>query len=83
MKSRTYQSKNDGRGGTGCDKLVTPFEYTHIHIDSQGNEQSFQSQAEITKEYESIFFSTFDISADHPMGQSVPAVHVPAVFLLQ
>lgn len=55
VKSRTYQSKNDGRGGTGCDKSVTPFEYTHTHIDSQGNEQSFQSQAEITKEYESIF----------------------------
>lgn len=83
VKSRTYQSKNDRRGGTGCDKLVTPFEYTHTYIDSQGNEQSFQSQAEITKEYESIFsLHLISVLTIQWAGQSLVSDWAMCVFLL-
>lgn len=87
VKSRTYQSKNDRRGGTGCDKLVTPFEYTHTYRLARERAKFPVS----SRNYKGVwihFFSTFDISANHPMGQSVPGVwlshvRVPAVFLLQ
>lgn len=87
VKSRTYQSKNDRRGGTGCDKLVTPFEYTHTYRLARERAKFPVS----SRNYKGVwihFFSTFDISANHPMGRSVLGVwlshvRVPAVFLLQ
>lgn len=73
VKSRTYQSKNDRRGGTGCDKLVTPFEYTHTYRLTR----EWAKFPVSSRNYKGVwihFFSTFDISANHPMGQSVPGV---------